>query len=416
MHLVFATENFYQEGCSSETGRYAYEMSRRLVERGHTVSVITRRQGESPKRETVNSIDVYRYELSVANHPGPVVLSESVAASRTVADFIAEIEEDDSPAVLVIHGEVSGLLVCKHIDDTVPRITTYHSPWPVRYHISTHQSRSGVRRWVNVKLRRYLERKLLERSTHAITQSEYMRSKLARQYDRPVCTTVIPSGVDAGRFCPSASGSSSITGGDPAILTIREFSDLGSLELLLDCFSSVQSEQTDPHLYVTGDGALRSEVRTRADRLGIRDDVTVLERVPHGERPGMYADADLCMVPTTELTGFGLPILEALAAGTPVVGTPVGGTGEILTGLAASLDLPAPTMATQVEADALAECLVAWGDLPNTRRRQAGAACRRYVRETYSWDRTIRELLALCSRVVTEDVTLDRRTDPIASR
>ena len=40
--------------------------------------------------------------------------------------------------------------------------------------------------------------------------------------------------------------------------------------------------------------------------------------------------ADLFILPTTELEGFGLVTVEALASGLPVLGTPIGGTREIL--------------------------------------------------------------------------------------
>jgi glycosyltransferase involved in cell wall biosynthesis len=46
-----------------------------------------------------------------------------------------------------------------------------------------------------------------------------------------------------------------------------------------------------------------------------------------------YQMADLFILPTTELEGFGLVTVEALASGLPVLGTPVGGTKEILTKL-----------------------------------------------------------------------------------
>jgi glycosyltransferase involved in cell wall biosynthesis len=45
----------------------------------------------------------------------------------------------------------------------------------------------------------------------------------------------------------------------------------------------------------------------------------------------LYASADLFVLPTLTLEGFGLVTVEALACGTPVIGTPVGATPEILT-------------------------------------------------------------------------------------
>ena len=52
--------------------------------------------------------------------------------------------------------------------------------------------------------------------------------------------------------------------------------------------------------------------------------------VAEEDLPGLYAAADLVFMPTRALEGFGLPVIEAWATGTPVVGTPVGSLPELL--------------------------------------------------------------------------------------
>src|SRR5206468_2298455 len=108
----------------------------------------------------------------------------------------------------------------------------------------------------------------------------------------------------------------------------------------------------------------------------------------------LYASADLFVLPTQALEGFGLVTLEALACGTPVVGTPVGATPGLLTPLDGALVTDGP------RADELAAAIVrALGrpDLAALRRR-----CREY---TASYDLTTivarleRELAEVCGRV-----------------
>ena len=92
------------------------------------------------------------------------------------------------------------------------------------------------------------------------------------------------------------------------------------------------------------------------------------------------------MLPTRELEGFGLVTVEALACGTPVLGTPVGATPEILGPLDASLLFPEAT--AEAMAESLRRFLVGSA-------RDAGAArcfreaCRRHALAHYTWDRSL---------------------------
>ena len=97
------------------------------------------------------------------------------------------------------------------------------------------------------------------------------------------------------------------------------------------------------------------------------------------------------MLPTRELEGFGLVTVEALACGTPVLGTPVGATPEILGPLGKSLVFSATTP------QAMAEALERF--LEDGARDPAGMnalreACRDYAETRYSWDSAIETLEA----------------------
>lgn len=86
-----------------------------------------------------------------------------------------------------------------------------------------------------------------------------------------------------------------------------------------------------PHvgLVVVGDGPMRNELETRAERLGVRSRVLFTGTLPPDRVPSYLASCDVFVLNSTY---EGLPhvVLEALAAGIPVVATDVGGTGEII--------------------------------------------------------------------------------------
>jgi glycosyltransferase involved in cell wall biosynthesis len=105
--------------------------------------------------------------------------------------------------------------------------------------------------------------------------------------------------------------------------------------------------------------------------------VRFLGSLPDGELPLAYRAAELTVVPTVALEGFGLIVVESLAAGTPVLVTPVGGLPETVARLSPCLVLPAAGPASLAEGlcDALAGRLA----LPDA------DTCRDYARAHYDW-------------------------------
>ncbi|MEM6784567.1 MAG: glycosyltransferase, partial [Bacteroidota bacterium] len=99
--------------------------------------------------------------------------------------------------------------------------------------------------------------------------------------------------------------------------------------------------------------------------------------LPDADLPLAYRAADVSIVPTVALEGFGLITIESLAAGTPVLVTPIGGLPETVRGLDASLILDDAEPATV--ADALGGALTGARPLPDA------GACQAYVRATFDW-------------------------------
>jgi glycosyltransferase involved in cell wall biosynthesis len=109
--------------------------------------------------------------------------------------------------------------------------------------------------------------------------------------------------------------------------------------------------------------------------LGLEYNVRLQGFVPDEQLPLAYRAADFSIVPTVALEGFGLAAVESLAAGTPVLVTPVGGLPEAVAGLSGDLVLE------DSGAAALARGIVA--ALRGDRRLPDEEACRRYARENF---------------------------------
>jgi glycosyltransferase involved in cell wall biosynthesis len=149
-------------------------------------------------------------------------------------------------------------------------------------------------------------------------------------------------------------------------------------------------------LLIGGAGSLRAHFERLAASLDLQPHVRFLGFIPEADLPRYYQAADAFVLPTRELEGFGLVTVEALACGTPVLGTAVGATPEILRPLNPLLLFRDQTP------EAMAEHL---GRLLETHLHEREAirhlrwACRRHVEEHYNWDASVHRLELTLSAV-----------------
>ncbi|MFN8633881.1 MAG: glycosyltransferase family 1 protein [Chloroflexota bacterium] len=107
---------------------------------------------------------------------------------------------------------------------------------------------------------------------------------------------------------------------------------------LLRAFAAVRAQRPDLVLLKVGapqEPGRRRQLQTLAGQLGIADAVRWIDRVPDADLPGFYAASELLLMPSF-YEGFGYPVLESMACGTPVVCADAASVPE-LAGDAASL-------------------------------------------------------------------------------
>jgi glycosyltransferase involved in cell wall biosynthesis len=151
------------------------------------------------------------------------------------------------------------------------------------------------------------------------------------------------------------------------------------LEALLGAVARLRTSH-EVRLAVVGGGSLERALRDRAEALGIAAAVQFEGRVSDVVLADWYRAADAFVLPTTAYEGFGMVTLEALASGTPVIGTPVGATPELLRPLEPRL-LARGTAESEL-ATAIEEALPIIG--PELRER-----ARAYAVSRFAWGRVI---------------------------
>ncbi len=143
---------------------------------------------------------------------------------------------------------------------------------------------------------------------------------------------VIPNGIDTQRFLALGAGQQvrcrlGIPQGVPVIGTIGRLSEIKRQDLLIRSFARVRAHRPDAHLLLVGDGPLASSLRQLAEECGLNGCVHF---AGYQSEPERYLQAMDVFALTSRSEGMPVAILEAAAAGVPVLASRVGGVPEII--------------------------------------------------------------------------------------
>jgi glycosyltransferase involved in cell wall biosynthesis len=199
---------------------------------------------------------------------------------------------------------------------------------------------------------------------------------------RVVANGVDVAAMDAGRPGPLVRRDLGLPEAAPLLGLVGRLDHWGKGHRELFAAMASLKERYLLHALIIGGGRRESEVRQAAASLGLEDAVHFLG--PRRDIPDLLHALDIFVLPSHS-EGVSLALLEAMAAGLPVVATAVGGLPEVVTdGVTGLLVSPKDPEAL---ADALARLLSdpAWA-------AQLGQNARRHVRENFSLDRLGREI------------------------
>jgi glycogen synthase len=127
----------------------------------------------------------------------------------------------------------------------------------------------------------------------------------------------------------------------PYLLAIGRHVPQKGFDVLIDAFARLAGQPGFDHdLLLAGDGSERPTLEAQVERLGLGEQVRFLGATDRATTAGLFRGAALFVLPSRH-EPFGIVVLEALAAGTPVVACDVGGVGEFLpTGPSTRLTAP----------------------------------------------------------------------------
>lgn len=279
------------------------ELAARLRDRGHQVAVLAPATGPMAGAEITVVGRALRipYQGTVA----PISLSPAMVGRvrRSLRSF--------APDVVHVHEPlVPSVSMAATLGATAPVVATFHA----------HAERSGLFDVVSPALRP-VWRRLAVRVAVSPTAARFVSERMGPEEVR-----VIPNGVDVARFAGAAPAADLPPG--RRVLWVNRLDPQKGFPVAVRAFERLVAEVPDAILVVAGRGADGWAV----DRLApeVRGRVVMLGTVSREDLPSYHAAAEAFVSAAVGQESFGLVLVEAMAAGVPVVATDIAGYRDVV--------------------------------------------------------------------------------------
>jgi len=162
----------------------------------------------------------------------------------------------------------------------------------------------------------------MRRAARLIVPSDFLRAVFA---GHAMAADIVPNIVDTGRFNPGTD----ISDGPPVILVTRNLEPIYDNASAIRALAAVKASVPSAQLIVAGSGPEEARLKQLAVSLDLGDSVRFTGRVEAADMPALYRSARVALNPSL-VDNMPNSVLEALAAGVPVVSTRVGGVPFIV--------------------------------------------------------------------------------------
>jgi glycosyltransferase involved in cell wall biosynthesis len=388
MRILVAIDQWFPD-TQAGSARLAAAAAEGLAARGHEVTVLAPRNGSvGASRE--RGVTVRRV---LARNALPQTLTDPVETWRRAREL-----PEDGFDVLLAHESTTAVGLRGRAKRT-PLVLMFHASAAREQRFLRSRLSPGLRKLTTYALAPslgLLERRAVGTADRILVLSDFSRSLLQADHELADDTVQsVPGLVDTDRFAPgdgqdAARKRLGLTVEGPLLLTVRRLEPRMGIDRLLQALPLLGRD--DITLVVVGTGSLADELPRLAATLGVADRVLFVGRIADdGRLADWYRAADLFVLPTTAYEGFGMATAEALASGTPVAGTAIGATPELLEPLDPRLVAPS------AEPGALATSIAAALDFALT--EDFAARCRAYAEERFglgtaiaSWEQALEEV------------------------
>jgi glycosyltransferase involved in cell wall biosynthesis len=329
--LSIATTHPRFEGDSEPA--YVLALNRELVRRGHEVTALVPHASGAETKESIQGVRIRRFRYFIPPsaqmlcYNGGILpnLRKSWTARLNLPFFLAA--QAGAVARAVAFGSFD-LIHCHWLITSGLMGALVGAPARLPLIVTAH----GSDVFTENRLFKALDRWVLEQSCVCTVNSNRSGELVARLNPKTRIEPV-PMGVYPerhGKHLASDSVRSTMGDGSPQILFVGRFSKNKGITDLVRAMPTITAALPGAHLALVGFGPDEDRIRSTITAEGMGDRVTIVGRVAGGDIPVHMASADLVVLPSIRIEGLGVVLLEALASGTAVVGSDVGGIPDII--------------------------------------------------------------------------------------
>lgn len=167
-------------------------------------------------------------------------------------------------------------------------------------------------------------RYLIFRKANEVTVISNHLAQYVKSQNPKVPVSIIPNGVDLNKFKPRDGHADS-----KKIITVSRLVEKNGVGDLIEAMTDIRSKFPDYKLQIVGTGPLEKKLKLKVKNLNLENRVEFLGEISNELLPQYLSAADIFVRPSLS-EGLGISFLEAMAAGLPIVATPVGGIPDFL--------------------------------------------------------------------------------------
>ncbi|HEY7686150.1 MAG TPA: glycosyltransferase family 4 protein [Gemmatimonadales bacterium] len=326
MRILVVAHN-YPRFPGDPAGAYVARLARAAAASGATVQVIAPHSVSAREEEETDQLRVHRFRyapesLERVGYRGDV-RRRALFAPLTLAAI---------PAYLLRFRSA----IRRHTASFHPQVVHAHWWFPagwlvsgigVPYIVTCHGS--DVRLLERSALLRRASRSVFRRAGAVTAVSQFLATDLERQTDGlRHAVSVTPMPVDVELFGRGLATPKSIP---PRLLYAGNLVPSKGVDVLLRAVGVLHQQGIECRLKILGEGSARPDLERLAIALDVGDRVEWSSFVPQDRMPAEYGASTVTVLPTRgQAEGLGLVLVEALLAGSAVVGTPAGGIPEVI--------------------------------------------------------------------------------------
>jgi glycosyltransferase involved in cell wall biosynthesis len=386
MNILVITDVLFPDTVGG-AGRVAFHVGEGLSREGHRVHVITRNKGgRLPAFQTLRS-NLFVHRFPVPTSRSPLLFVHEIVNSLRVARKVVKTRAFQ---LVCIHQSLPALgPVWSGSLRGLPTVYFFHSPWHEEFIIKKQVGTEGKSIQIVGQIMRFLENRILRRADLVFVLSGFMANKVREIHRMPPDRIIkIPGGVDPALFQlpPAGKDEAKKALGLPLdrtiFLTVRNLVPRMGMDTLISAFEKSDVLKRKGLLLIGGEGPLGPSLKAAVKNGRLGDIVQFLGRIPDERLPLAYQASDFFVLPTRQLEGFGLVIPEAMACGTPVIGTPVGAIPDVIGPFSSSLLFSG----------------MGWRDIINkledvllqpAHYRFSPQECRAFILQRYTWEKMV---------------------------